>query len=1251
MRTVLKILAGLIGIYVLAWCALAIYFSYAERHKGLLEANLSALFKREVTIAEIRTGWSGSSPVLQIKGFRVAGDTAEIPALAFTSMSAQVAPLSILRLWPKLTNLAVQEPILEVVSLPGNKLQIAGITIADKQAKVVSPKRLISWLLNHQAATWLNGEVVWRRATGIQRYRDVSFVYERVGEDRTLSAATKTPKGAIAFSAEAHGNPLIDDDWGASVEVLGDQGRRLLAPDDLSLVVENGQGRVQLKALTVERLRDFLLLTGLGEAAAWILDAELNGTLENVQFDFSGPFLAFRDWSLQAGAKGISFLATSGTPGLTELRGKVTASAAGGVFKFATDQSVFQWPKIFADTFTIERAAGEFVWEFTADGSLDVRLQDGEFADGNLTITGLNASCKIGQQDNAIENIADLFTVESVAELSYQDGKVVSSKETDAGAWGGTRLFLDAQAQFSIAAFADTTKYLPRDPRISKLRSWWVNAFTAGQASDGRLRYQGEVSRTALQSGKAQFTGSANFSGVDLDYGYQRAWPMLRNANGRAEFNNDILTLRATQAWLAEDKIDTAKVAIGPLSKPSRAVHINGSLQSSVATVMDFLFAGPLLAPTAANPSNNAVGSSETTSLEFPIRGAGGSVAANIEVNIPLADVRQTTVNGSGEVKAGKLILPQGVAIENINTTVKFTERSASAERITGQFLDGDISAKLVTTKAAQPPSFSIQASGNGRIGALKPWVGGHLLSWLEGRTDWQGEVLIDSGTDGTKVAILAESELLGVAVTAPPPLSKASEQPEKLNFAMRVGSKKIEQELVLDYGDSLRVHLRGDRQQGNSLLDRAYIAIADNVRSREVITPLGVNFLLASNDLDLDAWLQAIIGLATLQLDPAKEEVDTLFLDAMRGVKINAADPLLLGRRVGPLNVTAASTDGRDWIGTIIGDNVNGTIQAAPRSAEPSYRLNFSLLNLPAAPKNKQPPKAIDTSLKPSSYPRLELNANTFITANKDLGRLQLVGQANGDIWELTQMSLDDTDIRTVGSGQWVNNEQSGSLSQFEITTTIDEAGGVLDEMQFNDLIRKGEGRFVGKLNWIGAPHEFDYQRLNGDFELQINDGELVQVESGAGKLVGLLNFNSILRRLTLDFRDVFSSGLTFDRMQYTGILADGKAIMREAYMLSPAVFVQMEGNIDLANEYIDLEIHASPELGGNLALLSALANPAAGAVVYLTQRIFKDQMRASSFSSYRALGSWDDFELAEIKEPPPSSKSSRVGRSSSKK
>ncbi|MEO0367437.1 MAG: AsmA-like C-terminal region-containing protein, partial [Pseudomonadota bacterium] len=144
--------------------------------------------------------------------------------------------------------------------------------------------------------------------------------------------------------------------------------------------------------------------------------------------------------------------------------------------------------------------------------------------------------------------------------------------------------------------------------------------------------------------------------------------------------------------------------------------------------------------------------------------------------------------------------------------------------------------------------------------------------------------------------------------------------------------------------------------------------------------------------------------------------------------------------------------------------------------------------------------------------------------------------------------------------------------------------------------------------------------------------NGELVQVEPGSGRLLGLLNFNAFLRRVTLDFSDVVADGLRFDQMQYAGRLEKGTAILEDAFLFSPAAFVRMEGEIDLEQEILDIQMHVAPELGGNLALLSALANQTAGAVVFLLQNIFKDEMRNNSLISYRAAGTWDDFEMKEI-------------------
>jgi uncharacterized protein YhdP len=1221
MKLIFKIVVTLLLIYILMWSGLAAYFSYAERHKELLESNLSSLFNRDVSIQEIRTGWKGLSPVMQLNGFNVAGDTPEQPALTFKSLTAKLAPLSILQLWPRLTEFAVDQPSLEIVSLENNTLQIAGLTLNSNESLGLNPKRLISWLLNHQSAVWLDGEVVWRRRNNeIQRYENIAFVYKRNLDVREISATTVTPNGPFAFKARTTGDVLEADNWDASFEVLGESGQQLLAPKDLSLSVEKGQGHLELKTLDIQQIQDFLLITGLSEAVGWLLDSQLSGRLHDVSFDFSGPLLESHDWSLSAFASDVAFDATDVAPGMSNLAGKVSASGRGGSFEFSAEQAIFKWPRWYPQDLSIDKAAGQVDWSIGDDREIEIVLSDGVFEDNVAKISELNANISIDSKSRNVSSLAQLFKVDSVRDLSFEEGELVERPKLDGSAFKLSRrtrpLELNASARFELASMAQALRYLPNIPELRKLRTWWSNAFIAGSTEGGFISYQGELSKNAMKVGKAKLSGYSSFSDVTIDYGYQDNWPKLMNCKGVAELNDDLLSIMPDQAWLGNDELSNAKVDIRSLFDSDRSIDIVGSSVSNLATVMEFLFAGPLIAP---NKRLDVL----------PITARKGRIETDVKISLPLNDLRATKVSGSAELTDGELILPQGVPMTNVAAKVYFTERSASSKNITAYFLGGTANATLFTTQEAQPPKLEVVANGQGDLSFLQPWVGEHLLSWISGVTQWQGSVAID----GSQIGINVVSDLSGVTISAPAPLAKPAEASRPFSLAMQLGGNDIEQRLGFEYGGNLQALFTGNLAADNSFFDNAIIRVGGDQPFDQLQTAPGINFAVEYPNFDLDSWLSAIIDLAMLEVAPV-EKPNTLFLDSMRSVKVTSDNTQFLNRPFGEVKISALSVDGLYWIATVKGDQMDGSVQAEPRSDVSNYRLNLSRLHIPKSKRSFVQPDPINRNLDPSSYPKIELNAKSFKLAGKPLGSLKVVGAPQGAQWKITTLEMIDQGIRTTGAGQWVNNSDAGSLSSFVINTVIDEAGNVLDDMEFTDLVKKGSGTLDASIKWQGAPHEFDFSRLNGDFDLRISDGELVKVEPGSGKLLGLFNFNAFARRLTLDFRDVFSSGLQFDRMRYTGLLADGEAIMRDAYIFSPAVFVQMEGKIDLGRELIDMEIHASPELGGNLTLLSALANPAAGAVVFLTQQIFKDQMRLSSFKSYRALGTWDDFELNEFNQ-----------------
>lgn len=1217
MKFIVKILAGILGLYVLLCAALVLYFSQSAGHGELLESALSRVFKRVVTIEEVHTNWNGISPQIQIKNLIVAGDFEDSPALSFHSLTAELDGASIFRFWPMFSEFAIDRPSLEIVSLSASQIQIAGIPLKPREGNRLNPQSLASWLLNHKSLVWHDGDVIWRRLNGeVQKYSNISFVYHREQQNREVRATT-TGKGQLAFVAKASGEIISSDGWNASLEILGQHGKRLLAPQDLSLTVENGAGQLTLKTLNVSRIRDFLRLSGLGSENNWLLRSQLQGRLHDVVFDFSGPLLALHDWSLKANASDISFSSVSPAPAMNNLSGQLVADREGGQFQFATSDASFDWPRWFNSPFEISQSSGEMHWTIDPSGKIKLRLLDALLTDPVFSIKNLNASIELDTRSRNVTTFGELFKLESISDLSYEDGKVVDSKQAESN--GLKPLFLDMSLNFSAQDMTQVTQYLPNDRRLDKLRAWWSGAFTSGEVYDGHLSYQGEVSKNAIYVGKAELLGHAQYKNVEIDYGFQQNWPVLRKGKGHVTLRDDVLSFEPSEAWLGNDRLIEPKVAIHSLFKLDRRLDLSAGMKTSLDTVTQFLIDGPLIKQ-----------GSKSTEKKTPvaIKVKQGTVDAKLNVSVPLRRVSMATVEGVARISSGAVEVSPSMAVTNVSALVDFTEQSATSENIRGDFLGHPVQARLQTTKEAKPPDLKLSANGHLDVPELIPWIGEHLASVFTGSTAWQGELIYV----GKGLSIEARSDLVGVEVLAPAPLAKPAQNRKQMSVSMQLGGSSNMQKLSVSAGDDLSVQFASEPSKGVELLQKSLIRVGATAVAQPLVSELddGVHFDVQHEQLDFDDWLSAIIDLTRLKT--TQELSEPVFLDAMRSVKIESPQLNFMGRNFGDVSMSALTADGYSWVGTISGDRLTGTLRAEPRAQTSDYSLRLSRFHLPDLPGVPEALTPVDSSLAPSDYPVVELIVDSFKMGQKHLGNLEVRGEPTAQSWNLSHFSLTDKGINTSAEGQWVNNDTQGTVSTFRYQTVIDEAGDVLDGMDFGGVLKRGQGTLNGQVTWIGAPHEFEYGRLNGDFDLRIQNGELVKVEPGGGKLLGLLNFNAFARRLTLDFTDVFSTGLSFDRMRLAGVLADGEAIMRDAYVFSPAVFIQMEGKLDLNKELIDMDVYLSPELGGNLTLLSALANPAAGAVVFITQQLFKDEMRASSLRGYRALGSWEDFELEEL-------------------
>ena len=143
--------------------------------------------------------------------------------------------------------------------------------------------------------------------------------------------------------------------------------------------------------------------------------------------------------------------------------------------------------------------------------------------------------------------------------------------------------------------------------------------------------------------------------------------------------------------------------------------------------------------------------------------------------------------------------------------------------------------------------------------------------------------------------------------------------------------------------------------------------------------------------------------------------------------------------------------------------------------------------------------------------------------------------------------------------------------------------------------------------------------------------------IEPGAGRLVSLLAFQELPRRLALDFKDAVSEGMEFESITGTIAIADGQAHTDVVRLTGPIGVVDVTGSADFVNETFDQHIIILPNLTSSLPLFGLLSGGVTtGLSVLLTDNLLKGlgiNFDEIGKREYHLSGDWDEPDFTEVK------------------
>ncbi|MNQ99692.1 hypothetical protein D3C85_1154420 [compost metagenome] len=168
----------------------------------------------------------------------------------------------------------------------------------------------------------------------------------------------------------------------------------------------------------------------------------------------------------------------------------------------------------------------------------------------------------------------------------------------------------------------------------------------------------------------------------------------------------------------------------------------------------------------------------------------------------------------------------------------------------------------------------------------------------------------------------------------------------------------------------------------------------------------------------------------------------------------------------------------------------------------------------------------------------------------------------------------------------------------------------------------------------WPGSPAWVATKRFSGTLDATLNQGQFVEVEGSAQALrvFGLLNFNSIGRRLRLDFSDLFGKGLSYDRVKGLLVGTNGVYVTRKPIQLTgPSSTIELDGTLNMVADQIDAKLMVTLPVTNNLPIAALIVGaPAVGGALFLIDKLIGDRVARFASVKYTVKGPWKEPKIA---------------------
>lgn len=780
-----------------------------------------------------------------------------------------------------------------------------------------------------------------------------------------------------------------------------------------------------------------------------------------------------------------------------------------------------------------------------------------------------------------------------------------------------TNIYIDSQMHVSAAKASGLGRYFPLLQETRATKQWLTEAVKDGDISNAIVLIRGNLRAFPFDRQTGVF--ATRFDVSNATFAYRPGWPALENIAAVIKINKDRFSAASSQAAMLASRVN--KLAIGIDSLLAPVVRLEATVDGPGQDLLRFLGAASLVSEN--HPVLDQIALSGDSRLQIALRHA---VSKKIR--------QPAEVSGRIHFLGNRLnIKSVGIDLRELGGEIYFDAAGVQGEGLTATLNNRPIA---LSARALGKGASEFKFDGRFDLGLYLRQRYPHAGPYLAGVTGIEGRLYLPAifeKNNPDRVKLTLNSRLQGIQTALPAPFDKAATDawPSVLLFDQNRAMSWQIGDLMTLYFD-----LNADHA-----VDLRHVQLGPAGAVEKAGDGLTISGRL--ENFSPQQWWQVY----RRYTHNAAKKIQ--FIHGPPDIDISIGSLIWPSWPARNLQIKGGLAD-HQYVLRVHSSLGSGEIKIpqdrnAPVALDMQSLLLAKKLTAPEPLTSRtaasEPPAIDPRQLRPFvfSAQRVGINDLKF----KDV-RVRARAVKQGLTFEAVELAAQD--LKITAAGRWHAGPQH-SQTALDIQLDSVDVEDSLRDLGFNSALRSGAASAQINLRWQGAPYQARLDNISGYVGLEMRDGSLIEVEPGAGRLLALLNLGTIIRRLSLDFKDVINKGFAFDTIEGELYLHTGGTLNTDQIKIkSPVAEVTINGLTHLIDQTYDQNITVIPAVasGSLLAAGAIVGGPVGAAAGLLAERVASVvRLNRITKTEYKMTGTWQQPIIKRAGKPPAAAGSVR--------